>query len=68
MAYRSTDRGHGRRETRTLKKTAVAGAAGPGGHGLLFPYARQAIRITRPRTLTINGRKTKRLYNCDPAR
>jgi predicted transposase YbfD/YdcC len=59
VAYRSKDRGHGRRETRTLKKTAVADAAGPGGKGLLFPYAQQAIRITRTRT-TAKGKKTKR--------
>jgi predicted transposase YbfD/YdcC len=59
VAHQSKDRGHGRRETRTLKKTAVADAAGPGGTGLLFPYAQQAIRITRTRTVRSGG-KTKR--------
>jgi len=59
VAYQSKDRGHGRRETRTLKKTAVANAAGPGGKGLLFPYAQQAIRITRTRTVS-SGDKAKR--------
>jgi predicted transposase YbfD/YdcC len=59
VAYQSRDRGHGRRETRTLKKTAVADAAGPGGKGLLFPYAQQAIRITRTRTVCSGG-KTRR--------
>jgi len=59
VAHQSKDRGHGRRETRTLKKTAVADAAGCGGKGLLFPYAQQAIRITRTRTVHSGG-KTKR--------
>ena len=60
VAYQDKNTGHGRRETRTLKKTAVADAAGPGGKGLLFPYAQQAIRITRTRTMTTKGKKTKR--------
>lgn len=38
-------RGHGRRETRTVKTITVAT---PGG--LLFPHAQQAVRITRTRT------------------
>lgn len=59
VAYRSKDRGHGRRKTRTVKKTAVADAARPGGKGLLCPYAQQAIRITRTRTVRSGG-KTKR--------
>ncbi len=59
VAYRSRDIGHGRRETRTVKTTAVAAAAGPGGQGLLFPHAAQAIRITRTRTGRASG-KTKR--------
>jgi predicted transposase YbfD/YdcC len=59
VAHRSTDTGHGRRETRTLKTTAVAAAAGPGGQGLLFPHAAQAIRITRTRTVRAGG-KTRR--------
>ncbi|KUL35545.1 hypothetical protein ADL15_14425 [Actinoplanes awajinensis subsp. mycoplanecinus] len=41
---RTRDRGHGRRETRTLKAVTVAT---PGGIG--FPHAQQAIRITRTR-------------------
>ncbi|WNV83879.1 ISAs1 family transposase [Umezawaea sp. Da 62-37] len=42
---RTRDRGHGRRETRTVK--AVTPHI-PGG--ILFPHAEQAIRITRSRT------------------
>ncbi len=38
------DRGHGRRETRTVKAFTLAT---PGGIG--FPHAQQAIRITRTR-------------------
>jgi predicted transposase YbfD/YdcC len=41
---RTRDRGHGRRETRTVKAVTVAT---PGGIG--FPHARQAVRITRTR-------------------
>jgi hypothetical protein len=37
---RQTDRGHGREERRTLKAATVAA-------GLAFPYAAQAIRVTR---------------------
>jgi predicted transposase YbfD/YdcC len=59
VAYQDRNRGHGRRETRTLKKTAVADAAGPRGQGLLFPHAHQAIRITRTRTTRSSG-KAKR--------
>jgi predicted transposase YbfD/YdcC len=59
VAYRSKDRGHGRRETRTLKKTAVAAAAGPGGQGLLFPHAEQAVRITRTRTVRTGGKSRR---------
>ncbi|WP_245673773.1 hypothetical protein [Actinoplanes rectilineatus] len=43
---RTRDRGHGRRETRTVKAVTVAT---PGGIG--FPCAEQAIRITRTRTV-----------------
>jgi predicted transposase YbfD/YdcC len=39
------DHGHGRRETRTVKAVTVHT---PGG--ILFPHARQAVRITRTRT------------------
>lgn len=43
---RTRERGHGRRETRTLKAVTVAT---PGGIG--FPHAEQAIRITRTRII-----------------
>ncbi|MBY8853631.1 ISAs1 family transposase, partial [Saccharothrix sp. MB29] len=42
---RTRDRGHGRRETRTVK--AVTPHT-PGG--IAFPHAEQAVRITRSRT------------------
>jgi predicted transposase YbfD/YdcC len=45
VGHRTRDRGHGRRETRTLKAVTVAT---PGGLG--FPHATQAVRITRTRT------------------
>jgi len=41
---RTRERGHGRRETRTVKAVTVAT---PGGIG--FPHAQQAVRITRTR-------------------
>ncbi|MEV6847111.1 ISAs1 family transposase [Actinoplanes sp. NPDC051411] len=41
---RTRDRGHGRRETRTVKAVTLAT---PGGIG--FPHAQQAVRITRTR-------------------
>lgn len=41
---RTRDRGHGRRETRTVKAVTVAT---PGGIG--FPHAQQAVRVTRTR-------------------
>ncbi|WJK40764.1 ISAs1 family transposase [Solwaraspora sp. WMMA2056] len=41
---RTRDRGHGRRETRTVKAVTVAT---PGG--IAFPYAQQAVCITRTR-------------------
>ncbi|MDG4761847.1 ISAs1 family transposase [Micromonospora sp. WMMD710] len=43
---RTRDRGHGRRETRTVKAVTVAT---PGG--IAFPHAQQAVRITRTRTV-----------------
>jgi predicted transposase YbfD/YdcC len=50
------DRGHGRRERRTLKVTAVAA-------GLAFPHAAQAIQIVRRRrTLTSSKWSTETLY------
>ena len=42
VAYDKRERGHGRRERRTLKVTAVA-------RGLAFPHAAQAIQIVRRR-------------------
>jgi hypothetical protein len=42
VARQARERGHGRRERRTLKATSVSG-------GLLFPHAAQAIQITRRR-------------------
>ncbi|MGW3613894.1 ISAs1 family transposase [Micromonospora sp. NPDC005163] len=49
---RRRDRGHGRRETRTVKAITVHT---PGGIG--FPHAQQAVRIIRTRT---TGGKTSR--------
>ncbi|WP_246607389.1 ISAs1 family transposase, partial [Paractinoplanes toevensis] len=49
---RTRDRGHGRRETRTVKAVTVTT---PGGIG--FPHAQQAVRITRTR---IVGGRTSR--------
>ena len=46
---RTRDRGHGRRETRTVKAITLHT---PGG--IAFPHAEQAVRITRTRI--INGR------------
>jgi predicted transposase YbfD/YdcC len=51
-ADRTRDRGHGRRETRTVKVVTVRT---PGGIG--FPHALQAIRITRTRIAA--GRTTR---------
>jgi predicted transposase YbfD/YdcC len=52
VGHRTRSRGHGRRETRTVKALTVAT---PGGLG--FPHAQQAVRITRTRT--IKGRTTR---------
>jgi predicted transposase YbfD/YdcC len=52
VGHRTRNRGHGRRETRTVKALTVAT---PGGLG--FPHAQQAVRITRTRTV---GEKTTR--------
>uniref|UniRef100_UPI003F493886 ISAs1 family transposase n=1 Tax=Microtetraspora malaysiensis TaxID=161358 RepID=UPI003F493886 len=49
---RTRDRGHGRRETRTVKAVTLAT---PGG--ITFPHAEQAVRITRTR---ITNGKTSR--------
>jgi predicted transposase YbfD/YdcC len=52
VGHQTRSRGHGRRETRTVKALTVAT---PGGLG--FPHAQQAVRITRTRTA---GAKTSR--------
>lgn len=49
---RRGDIGHGRKETRTVKAVTVQT---PGGVG--FPHARQAVRITRTRT--VKGKTTR---------
>jgi predicted transposase YbfD/YdcC len=50
------DTGHGRKETRTVKALTVRV---PGG--IAFPHAEQAVRITRTRTVTRDGKaKTSR--------
>ncbi|WP_375373613.1 ISAs1 family transposase [Micromonospora sp. ATA51] len=46
VGHQTRDRGHGRRETRTVKALTVNT---PGG--IRFPHARQAVRITRTRTI-----------------
>ncbi len=58
------DRGHGRRETHTVKAVTVAT---PGGIG--FPHAEQAIRITRTRIVAgQTSRETTHLTVPPPAR
>ncbi|MFV2109626.1 ISAs1 family transposase, partial [Micromonospora sp. LOL_015] len=52
VGSQTRETGHGRKETRTVKVLTVST---PGGLG--FPYARQAVRITRTRT--IKGRTTR---------
>ncbi|WP_198946381.1 ISAs1 family transposase [Pseudofrankia asymbiotica] len=47
-AARTTERGHGRRERRTVKATEVRA-------GLLFPHATQAVQITRRRQPLTGG-------------
>ena len=51
---RRRDRGHGRRETRTVKALTVCT---PGGLG--FPHAEQAVRITRTRI--VGGKRTREM-------
>jgi hypothetical protein len=53
-ASQTRDRGHGRRETGTVKAVTVTT---PGGIG--FPQARQAVQITRTRTITNSGKTTR---------
>ena len=60
---RTRDRGHGRCETRTVKAVTLQT---PGG--IAFPHARQAVRITRTRT--VDGRTSREsayLITCLPA-
>jgi len=54
IGHQTRDRGHGRRETRTVKAVTVTT---PGG--IAFPHAQQAIRITRTRTTISNGKTTR---------
>jgi predicted transposase YbfD/YdcC len=49
---RRRDRGHGRRETRTVKAVTLHT---PGG----IPHAQQAVRITRTRTTATNGKTSR---------
>lgn len=51
---RTRDTGHGRRETRTVKAVTLQT---PGG--ISFPYAEQAVRITRTRTTIKTGKTTR---------
>jgi len=55
VACDTRERGHGRREHRTLKITAVA-------RGLLFPHAAQAIQIVRRRRLKGKKRSAETCY------
>ncbi len=54
VGHQTRDRGHGRRETRTVKAVTVTT---PGGIG--FPHAEQAVRITRTRTITSSGKTSR---------
>jgi len=54
IGHQTRDRGHGRRETRTVNAVTVTT---PGG--IAFPHAAQAIRITRTRTITSNAKTTR---------
>jgi predicted transposase YbfD/YdcC len=54
VGHQTRDRGHGRRETRTVKAITLHT---PGGIG--FPHAQQAIRITRTRTNTGSGKTSR---------
>jgi predicted transposase YbfD/YdcC len=53
VADHTRECGHGRAESRTLKLTAVAGAAGT---GIAFPHARLAAQITRRRRRSATSR------------
>lgn len=63
VGHCTRSRGHGRRETRTVKAVTVAT---PGGLG--FPHAAQAVRITRTRTIgATTSRETTYLIVTLPA-
>jgi predicted transposase YbfD/YdcC len=49
VGHRSAERGHGRREIRTLKVITIAA-------GIMFPHAAQAIRLTRRRRSLSSGK------------
>jgi predicted transposase YbfD/YdcC len=60
---RTRDRGHGRKETRTVKAVTLHT---PGG--IAFPHAQQAVRITRTRTVdSRTSRETAYLVTSLPA-
>jgi predicted transposase YbfD/YdcC len=54
IGHQTRDRGHGRRETRTVKAVTLHT---PGG--IRFPHAEQAVRITRTRTITTSGKTSR---------
>jgi predicted transposase YbfD/YdcC len=54
IGHQTRETGHGRKETRTVKAVTVTT---PGG--ISFPHARQAVRITRSRT--IKGKTTREM-------
>jgi predicted transposase YbfD/YdcC len=63
VGHRSNERGHGRRDTRTLKAVTVQTPQGLG-----FPHAAQAVGITRTRTVGGNTtRETAHLIVTLPA-
>jgi predicted transposase YbfD/YdcC len=63
VGHRTRERGHGRRETRTVKAVTVAT---PGG--IAFPHALQAARITRTRIIAAHtSRETAYLTVSLPA-
>jgi predicted transposase YbfD/YdcC len=63
VGYRSSERGHGRRETCTLKAVIVETP-----EGLSFPHAAQAVRIMRTRTVSgMTTRETAYLIATTPA-
>ena len=54
VAHRVVEKGHGRRESRTLQLTGVRAGIG-------FPHARLAGRIVRNRTETATGETTQEI-------